>query len=103
MRAGPRRNLRTALLLGVLTACTAPVALPASALAQASNDPDSFYYGRHINEQGSALPTSYSSSAGSTVGAGWQSHLLDPPFTGSGLAENIGCQANGNMKYYGAT
>jgi Thrombospondin type 3 repeat len=56
MRAGPRRHLRKALLLAVLTVCTAAVALPASALAAPPND--NYLNSAAYNTDGSTLPAS---------------------------------------------
>jgi hypothetical protein len=56
MRAGPRRHLRKALLLAALTACTAAIGLPASALAAPPND--NYLDSAPWNTDGSTLPSS---------------------------------------------
>jgi hypothetical protein len=101
MRAGPR-HLRKALLLSVLTVFTAAIALPASALGQTASNPDSYLYATPINQPNSVLPGTYGPAGGTTVGAGLQSDIFNPPFSG-GPGENYGCSANGNTQYYGAT
>jgi hypothetical protein len=95
MRAGPRRNLRRAVVLAVLALCAIASAVPASAVAVPAND--NFLQSLAVNSPGSVLPPSSggTGAAFTTVDATVQADLLEECGTCPVVPERTTCQRPG--------